>query len=217
MSADQLLTRGLLLGGFMVFVLGAIAYVSGGWVTLSYEEGLRQVAAKFGLWSFSSICLAVSLILTVAGLALFNEYFSLDGAKMLAIVGFVVFFIGALAWLLAMGYRLSVDTWAAQIMAETTSLPPSLAPLRRLESVMHDMFMYSTLAGSAIYGLALLKSGRFPSAVGWFAVTYGSFMVIWEALSAGPIPAMALIVPLVLGLAPLPELPAAGQAGKLGG
>jgi hypothetical protein len=200
----QALTRLLLVGSVVVFAAGAIGLVLGNWVTVSYEEGLRWIAANSGIWALSTILLAISLILCAAGLAAFNDFFQSGEARLLARFGFVTFFVGVLFWILAMGFRLSIDPWAAQILVETSSLPDSLTPLRLLRSVLHDIYMYSTFLGSSIYGLALLKSQDFPNGIGWFALGYGLVGTIAEAISGGPIPGMPLIVPFVLGLSPLP-------------
>lgn len=214
MSSDHLLTRALLIGGFIVFVAGASGLVLGQWVVMSYEEGLQWTAAHPKSWMASNALLAASVVLMAAGLGVFNEYFPGGGVRMLAHFGFVTFFVGAVCWVLAMALRLSVEPWAAQFLVEARPMPASATALRGLESVLHAAFMYCALTASSIYGLALLGSPRFGNAAGWFAVAYGSIIAIWEALNAGPIPGMALIVPLVLGLLPLPELPEAGQAGK---
>lgn len=211
LSVDQMLTRGLLVGGFLTFVAGALGLVLSNWVSMPYEDGLRWLAAHSTSWTISTVLLAVSLVLCSAGLAAFNEYFPLGGARLLAKAGFITFFVGSLSWVLAMGYRLSVDPWAAQILVESSQLPDALTPLRALDSVLHDIFMFSTLLGSAIYGLALIRSPLFSSALGWFALGYGLVVAVSEALTSGPIPGMALIVPLILGMSPLPDLPENGR------
>jgi hypothetical protein len=211
MSFHQVFTRSLLAGSFVVFVIGAIGLVLGNWVAMSYEEGLGWIAAHPTTWTWSTILLAASLILCVAGLAVFNDYFQFGEARPLAKFGFVTFLFGALFWILAMGFRLSIDPWAAQILVEISSLPTTLTPLCLSRSVLHDIYMFSTFLASSIYGVALLKSPQFPNGLGWFAVGYGLVGATAEAISGGPIPGMALIVPLILGLSPLPPLPQPGK------
>lgn len=206
MNFHQLFTRLLLIGSFVVFVAGAIGLVVGNWVSMSYEEGLPWIAAHPTTWTLSTILLAASLILCAGGLGVFNDYLPSGEARPLARLGFVTFLVGAIFWVLAMGFRLSIEAWAAQIFVESSSLPDSLTPLRMLQLTLDKVFMFASFLGSAIYGLALLKSPHFPSVLGWFAVGYGLVGATAEAISGGPIPGMALIVPLILGLSPLPNL-----------
>jgi hypothetical protein len=100
-------------------------------------------------------------------------------------------------------FRLSLAPWAAQILVETASLPDSFTPLSLLESTLFDIFMLSTFLASSLYGLALLVSRRFPSAIAWFSILYGLLGALSYALTGGPIPIMVLVVPLVLGISPL--------------
>ena len=204
-SFHQVLTRFLLIGSFIVFAAGATLPALGGVWGMSLDEALRWIAAHPGEWAFSSISFIVSLILCVAGLAIFNQYFPFGKAQLLTQIGFYTFLIGALLWIIVMGFRLSLAPWAAQILAETSSLPDAFTPLHLLESKLFDIFMVSAFLASSIYGLALLGSPQFSNGLAWFSVIFGLFGALSSAIWGGPIPIMALVVPLVLGLSPLPS------------
>lgn len=198
------LTRVLLVGSFAVFAAGATPPALGGVWNAPLEAGLEWIANYPGRWAFSAIAFIFSLILCVAGLAIFNDFLQARPAQILSKIGFYTFLIGALLWIISMGFRLSVIPWAAQILAETSSLPDAFEPLRLLETKLHDIFMVSTFLASSVYGLALLASPKFASGLGWFSVVYGLGAAALFVISRGPIPIMVLVVPLILGLSPLP-------------
>ena len=204
-SFHLVLTRSLLIGSCVVFAAGAAGPVLGNWVNMSFGKGLMWIAAHPTAWAFSAILLAISLILCVAGLAVFNDYFQFSEARLLAKIGFFTYLIGSIFWILVMGFRLSVSPWAAQILGETSSLPETFTPLNLLQSTLYDIFMISTFLASSIYGLALLKAKQFPNALGWFSLVYGLLAAVSFAINGGPIPIMVLVVPLVLGIAPYPD------------
>lgn len=172
---------------------------------MSLEEGLHWIATHQVEWAFSSIAFILSLILCVAGLAIFNQFFQLGEAQFIIKIAFYTFLIGAIFRIITMGIRLRIGPWAAQIFSETALLPDSFTPLSLLESAFFDIFMLSTFMASSIYGFALLNSAQFPNGLGWFSVAYGLFGVVSYAISGGLIPIMVLAVPLVLGMAPLPS------------
>lgn len=206
-SLHCLLTKVLLIGSFIVFAAGATGPALGGFWGMSLEDGAHWIAAHPGTWALSGILFIVSLFMCVSGLAIFNEALQTVDAQLLARIGLVIYLIGSLFWIIDIGFRLSVELWAARIFAETSSFPESFTPLRILQSRLSDIFMISTFIASAIYGLSLLKSSQFPISVGWFSVVYGLFMAAAYALTGGPIPIMVLVVPLILGLiSPCPSL-----------
>ncbi len=204
-SFHRALTRFLLFSSFVVFAAGAAVPALGNFWGMSLDEGLRWIAANPGGWAFSSSAFITSLILCISGLAVFNQFFQYGEAQLLTKIGFYLFLIGSLLWIISMGFRLSIAPWAAKLLIETSALPDSFVPLSLLESMLHDIFMISTFLASSIYGLALLKSRKFPNSVGWFSVVYGLFGAAYYAISGGPIPIMVLVVPFFLGMSPLPD------------
>lgn len=196
------LTRSLLLGSAVVFAAGAAIPALGNFWGMSLEEGLVWIAANPGKWAFSSIAFIASLILCVAGLAIFNQLFQFSEAQPLSKIGFYTFLIGAILWIIVMGFHLSLGPWAAKIFVETSSLPDSFTPLSLLESSLFDILMVSTFLASSIYGIVLLKAQGFPNSLGWFSLVYGLFGAAAYAITGGPIPGMVLVVPLALGLSP---------------
>lgn len=204
-SFHRALTRFLLIGSGVVFAVGATVPALEGFWGMSLEDGARWIAANPNKWAFSSVLFITSLILCSNGLAIFNEYFQFGEARLLAKIGFITFLIGSLFWIMDMGFRLSTESWAAQIFVETSSAPDSFTPLRLLQSTFFDIFMISTFLASSIYGFALLKSQQSSKVLGWFAVGYGLFGAIAHAIPGGPIPGMVLVVPLALGLSPYPN------------
>ena len=162
-SFQQVFTRILLIGSFVVFAAGAALPAFDNYWGMSLDEGLDWIADNPGKWAFSSIFFIASLVLCVAGLAIFNEFFRSRGAQPLAKIAFTTYLIGAIFWIITMGFRLSIGPWAAQIFRETSALPDSFTPLGLLESAFFDIFMLSTFSASSIYGFALLKSPQFAN------------------------------------------------------
>ena len=205
LNINQILTRFLLIGSAVVFAAGAAVPAVDNFWGMASDEAAKWIAANPGRWIFSSVAFIVSLLLCVAGLAVFNEYLQED-AQPLAKIGFYTFLTGALFWIIVMGFRLSIEPWAARIFVETASAPESFAPFDLLQSKFYDIFMVAAFLASSVYGLALLRSPQFPNSVGWFSVGYGILMAAAHVVSSGPIPVMVLVVPLVLGMLPYPDL-----------
>jgi hypothetical protein len=196
---QKFLTRFLLIGSFAAFAIGAASPAFGGVWTGTREEGAQWIVAHPGGWAFTTTAFIVSLVMCIAGLAIFSEYFLAGDAQFLGKTGFYVYLTGALLWIITMGFRLSVIPLGAEILVENGALPEYLTPLSQWETALFDIFNTAAFLASSIFGLALLKSRDFSNWLGGVAVAYGILGVIFS-----PIPIMVLVIPLILGVSPLP-------------
>lgn len=184
----------------MAFAVGAVIPGLDGFWGMSDEEGARWIVNHPGSWQFTSIAFIASLVMCIIGLAIFTDTILKDEAQVLGKIGFYAFFIGGIFWVINMGFRLSVLPYTARILVETGAVPEYLIPLRLWEAILSRIFKVLTFLASSIYGLALLRSGKFSGILGWFAIGYGIYGVLFD-----PIPITVLVVPLALGLSNLPK------------
>ncbi len=198
------LTRILLVGSFLIFAIGAsIPAVDGFW-GLPFEEGLRWVAANPGRWFLTNILFLFSFLACLSGLGLFNQLLQAGTVRSLASVGFSIFLIGTIFWLIDLGFRLSFEPWAARITSNSTEPSDIIAGLHHLQGTFFDFFMVLTFLGSVIYGIVLVQSTSFSNTAGWFSIAYSMVFGIAYVTTGGPIPIMVLVVPLILGILPYP-------------
>jgi hypothetical protein len=198
---QNIFTRFLLVGSFVVFGAGAAVPASGGVWWATKEKAARWIVNHPEGWTFATTAFIVSMVMCIAGLAVFSEYFLADEAQILGKAGFYVFLTGGLLWIIIMGFRLGVTPMGAEILVENGALPDYVTSLSQWESALFDIFSIAPFLASSIFGLALLKSRSFSNGLGWFSVAYGILGVV-----ARPIPIMVLVVPLVLGITPYPDL-----------
>lgn len=199
-SFQQTIASFLLVGSFIVFAAGAAVPAFGGVWSASDEEAAPWIASHPGGWTFATTAFITSMVMVIAGLAVFTDIFLNGDAKFLGKVGFYSYMIGGIALIIIMAFRLSVVPMGAEILVETGAQPDYLAPFNLLTNKLFDILNVTTFVASSIFGLALLKSPEYSNGVGWFAVAYGIFGVF-----SSPIPIMILVVPLLLGIIPLIE------------
>lgn len=200
-SFQKIITSILLVGSFVVFAAGAAVPAFGGVWSASDEEAARWIASHPGGWSFATTAFITSIVMVVAGLAVFTDIFLKGDTKLLGKVGFYSYFIGGIALIIIMAFRLSVVPLGAELLVETGVQPDYLNPFDLLTNKLFDIFNVTTFVASSIFGLALLKSPEYSNGVGWFAIAYGIFGVF-----TSPIPIMVLVVPLLLGIILLLEM-----------
>ena len=203
-STHAILTRTLLIGSFLIFAAGASIPAGSGFWGMSFIEGLNWVAAHPGHWTLTNVLFIISFLSGLAGLVLFNQYTEPGTVRAIANIGFTIFLIGSIFWLIELGFRLRFEPWAASLISDGAELPDIVFGLRQLQNIFFNLFMSVAFLGAAVYGAALILSPSFTNAAGWFLAGYNLFFGVVFVTTGGPIPIMVLVGPLVLGLIAYP-------------
>jgi hypothetical protein len=171
-AADR--TAGLLLITGFVFMIPGVAFA------VSSQTGSDLVPATFDARA-GAILLAVTLILTLAGLVLFDTILWRSRERVLPTLGTAAYVVAVAAWLAATVHALTAHRWTYAL--EVT---------------------YIVAAGCAMlaFGAAVVRAGAPARWVGWAATGWSAGALILFALPSENYPPLLVqFVPLLLGIA----------------
>ncbi len=160
-------TAWVLVAGFALFVAGA-----GAW-RLEYEQAPEDAlpvmhADRARLrWIHGVMLPAVAF--TVAGL------WGLASIDPMVAVGAGLYAVGAVPWMLALAFRLSVGEWAAERTATDGRVPEVYEPLARWAGLGHPIHMATAYLATIPLALGLADSGL---VAGWLP-TAG---IVWAGI-----------------------------------
>ena len=160
-----------LIAGLVIFLIGA-----GGW-RLAYDQPLavalpvihsdRRRRAWIHVW------MLVAMFVTAGGVAGVAAVLSDTAAAVIGSVAALVYAMGALCWVLALTFRLTVVPWAAQLTLENGEPPAVFPPLDRWAASLYVMHMASAYATFVVLGAAVLVTNG-PAWFGWLGVGGGT-------------------------------------------
>lgn len=210
----------LLTGGFVVFMIGAVFWRSG-FQAPEAADALRSMAEHRVAWLWIHSWIAAGTILAVAGLTAWAEIQRQAGERLATPVGVMLFAVGALLWLAAIGLRVTVEAWAAQ-EAASGAIPAIFFPLHRLAGVFYAAHMILAYGAAILLGLGVLRSKILPDRLGKAGLIGGAvFLASFVVFAGGPfgMPFLAQLYTLALGLtllrAPIPlRLPQGVDEGR---
>jgi hypothetical protein len=152
----------VLVAGFLIFATGAVFW------RLAFEgppdQALAAVHAERRRHTWIHAWMLVAMIVTPAGLA---SYAVLAGSPLAAMAA-VAYSVGAVAWIVALTFRLTVLRWAAAQPA----IPDVFAPLSAWATGLYTVHMASAYTAFAVLGAAVLAADG-PSWLGWLGVGLG--------------------------------------------
>lgn len=152
----------VLVAGFLIFTTGAVFW------RMSFEgppeRALAAVHAERRRHTWIHAWMLVAMIVTPAGLA----GYAMLAASPVAAMAAVAYNIGAVAWIAALTFRLTVLRWAAA----RPVIPDVFAPLNAWATGLYVVHMASAYAAFAVLGAAVL-AGDGPSWLGWLGVGLG--------------------------------------------
>jgi hypothetical protein len=97
-----------------------------------------------------------------------------DGvAVVLSLMAGVVYVMGAVSWVVSLGFRLTVLPWAAEQAAESGVLSEAFAALDRWAGALYSVHMIPAYVTFAILGTAVLADGELPRWAGWVGIVGG--------------------------------------------
>jgi hypothetical protein len=158
----SMVTGLVLVAGFLIFTTGAVFWRMA--FQAPPDQALAAVHAEHRRHTWILTWMLVAMIVTPAGLA---SYAMLTASPVAAMAA-VAYTVGAVAWITALTFRLTVLRWAAAQPA----IPDVFAPLSAWATALYIVHMASAYAAFAVLGAAVLAVGG-PSWLGWLGVGLG--------------------------------------------
>jgi hypothetical protein len=192
---------GVLVGGFVVFFIGAVAW------RLDYErpaeESLPLIHADRRRRAWIHVWMLAAMFITPAGLFGFAQLPELHDVAPAATMAAVVYTIGAACMVAFLCFRLTVVPGAAERMVADGKPPDGYSALEAWAGSLYVTHMLASYAVFALLGATVLPSDLPPWA-GWVGLGMGAaFLTGFVATRfAGPFnpPFMAHLYPTLLGI-----------------
>jgi len=152
----------VLVAGLLIFATGAAFW------RMAFqgppEQALAAIHVEHRRHTWILTWMLVAMIVTPAGLA----GYAMLAASPLAAMAAAAYNIGAVAWIAALTFRLTVQRWAAAQPA----IPDFFAPLNAWATGLYTVHMTSAYAAFAALGAAVLAADG-PSWLGWLGIGLG--------------------------------------------
>jgi hypothetical protein len=186
MALENRLCGWMLVAGPIVFLVGAVMWRPAEFQAPALADVLRAIAHRRASWLWIHCWMAAGVVVTTAGLAVWTELQRARGERLATPVGFVIFVVGAVPWLLAMALRVTIQAWAAA-KAVNGEVPATYPSIHQFAGVLHAVHMVLSYLSASALGAGLLRSGMLPAAAGWAGVIGGGvFAAGFVAASGGP-------------------------------
>ena len=186
----------LFLVGGLVFAVGASSPPWEQW-SAPLLRALEVIAAHRSAWYWIHACFASGVVLTILGFTAFAAAMASDprGALLTTLIR-SAYLTGAVLWLVNIGFRVTVQVWAAAEVARGGSLAPGYEASQQWVNALFGCYMVLGYLSGAGVGWVILRTALLPRWVGWFAIAFG--------LSAGgvvgaSIPALVHLPLMVVG------------------
>ena len=201
-STDLQSVGGLLIGGFVIFLVGAAFW------KLDFQrplpEALLAIAQSPKRWRWIHTWMIAGVAITIAGLGALARLLAESGELIYGTVGFVLFAVGGIVWLVAAAWRLTALVLASQETKRTGTVPEEIKGWIQWFGVLHSIHLLSAYLSWTFLGSSIVSSGIVPQWLGWLGIGLGAAGVVgYIALKGGPLapPFLAHLYPFILGIA----------------
>ncbi len=161
---------------------------------------LRLVGKHPSLWFWATLSLIAGPIVTLMGFGLLSALLHGAGDPGYAQLGLLALAFGAVLWVINLAARLSIDPWAAKLLAETGAIPESYTAISLWTGVLFAIYTVLTFAALALYGGAILATPSLPHWVGWASILYGLAGLVYFAVMRDAPPFLHYLMPVLLGV-----------------
>jgi hypothetical protein len=174
-----------------LFVVGAVVF----WVGARTFPGtaLEQVQANPAGHTWTSVSFLIATLLTLAGCVALTQSLCEAGDRVLSPVALALFLVGAVLWMLHLGYRLTVLPIASEEWHATAATPVWFEPWRQWAGALFVSYSVLAYVSLALFGCALLRTQWVPRWVAWTWIASG-----FVAAPLGGLP-LFIHVPLWIG------------------
>ncbi len=192
----------MLTAGLVVFMIGAVGWRMG-FQSPVLAETLRNVGSQSARWLWIHAWIAAGVLLTVMGLAAWLEIARAAGDRSRTPAGVTLYAVGAVLWLIAIGIRVTVQSWAAGEVVGGRGVPEIYPAIHRLAGLLYAAHMLVAYVSAILLGLGVLRSGILSALTGWIGVVGGAIFALGFLLArGGPFapPFMAHLYSFLLGV-----------------
>lgn len=162
---------GVLVAGLGIFMVGAV-----GW-RLDYQrplaESLPVIHRDRRRWAWIHVWMMAGVLLTPAGLAGLAVIQTQPTATVLTAMATATYLSGAVGWIAALAFRLTVVRWAAEQTVTVGDVPHGFAAYDRWAGALYCVHMLTAYVASAVLGIALLAEDDLPTWLGWTGLAWG--------------------------------------------
>ena len=201
-STDYQTVGGLLIGGFVVFLIGAALWKQ------DYQRPLPKamlaIAQSPRRWRWIHTWMIGGVVITVAGLGVLARLLAERGELIYGTVGFVLFAVGGIVWLVAVAWRLTVFVLASRETEQTGTVPSGIQGWSEWFGALHSIHLLSAYVSWTFLGAAVVSSEIVVQSLGWLGIGLGvAGAVGYTVLKGGPfaLPFLAHLYPFILGIA----------------
>jgi len=188
------LTGWLLVGGAVLFWMGAgNPYLVRAW-TASQEDYLAIVAKRPGAWRFTSLLLMTGTVVTAAGFAGLPALLPDGWGRALGSGAVGAFEIAATLWIISLLYRHTVLPTTARTFVETGVVDVGSAPLDRLSGGLFKGFIVIGFAAIGALGVAATAGGPIGPMLGWGSAVVSALLVA-GLVAFGNVPPLTIYIP----------------------
>lgn len=196
-----------LIAGFVTFLTGAIL-----WKLKEYEADLPAAFAAFHRdvkrmnWIHSWMVVGtVSGVLGMTALWVTEAY---SGEILWVSLGLMLWAIGAVFWIVALVWRMTILQDAAARTVEAGALPVGAAAQSSWAGWMFWLHLMLQYLATIFMGFSVGISESFPEWTGWLGAGLGAFLLLGNAarISVFSPPILVHVWPLVLGITILIQL-----------
>jgi hypothetical protein len=177
--------------------------------TSPLREHLEILNRRSARWRLMNGLMFASVLGTATGLWLFLTILTRAGDEWRALLATVGYSLGAVLWVLSLGFRHTTVVAAARETARTGEIPGWLEPLQEWTGWMYSIYMVLAYAAVALFGWAIVRTDVVGHGVGWFAIVFGyafgaAFVTKQPRTPWGPIADLPVLIhfpTLVFGIA----------------
>jgi hypothetical protein len=119
---------------------------------------LRLVGKHPTLWRRATLSFIAGPIVALMGFGLLSAVLHGAGDQGYAQLGLLALAFGAVLWVINLAARMSIDPWAARLLAETGAIPESYSAISLWTGVLFAIYTILTFAALALYGGAILAT-----------------------------------------------------------
>ena len=164
------------------------------------QQWLAVVYTHPTLWGWTSALFLSGTLVTLLGFALLARLLEGAGDRGFSYLGLIALLFGAVFWVIVLGFRLSIDPWAAQETARTGVMPDFYVPLSQWTLPLFVVCTILTFLGAAAYGGALVSTRLLPHGLGWVTIVYSlAALGLVVAFGNAP-PLLHYLLPIAMGI-----------------
>jgi hypothetical protein len=181
------------------------------WSVPSNRERLEIIASNRRGWQWSSLWWAAGSVLNVLGFGLLAVMMHQAGGSLLGEAATLSFLLAAALWIVAMAYRMSVETMVIGATDEASELPNWFKPLEAWSITIMLIYMGLGYFATALLGWALLQTAVLASWIGWLSLLFGTAAALLIVsnrprypgtdFSIAGLPILLHMMPLIIGVA----------------